>query len=609
MADYYSILKKTISGLGKNTPEIRAAVYAKARVAIEKQLRGLDPQPSEEMIATQLASLEQAIAVIDQEYDVEQEPQPQESSSSVSTPVESMEAPVDRSPAALINRAAAAHADANSENEQKPEPVSTRQLEETNSGSSPFQPERAPEPVSGPEPTSEPSPSFAQAVAQAEPEAPSARSSLPELERAGRVARNRSQETSAEANPVRANLRPAHQTTAGALDAMSDAVRTNRSSRAGDERLVPAGPDPRAPELSVEKPKRSIGRIAFPLILLLILCGVGYAAWVNQDALFGTSDPLVAEVTQVDDTPSVEMPDEKTVEKEPVRIGDDGQDTSAEPVNEELTSGEQTDIAVTQDSPNSDAATASSEPENQETIEQAAVVPAGEGQENQPSEETQTVTPLIEPEQQPDAAENQQPVVEPVEENVEQAAVEPAIAPIGEIAYLYEEGSAGSGATRTNAGVSWAIQRQQIEQGSTPEPVIIGKMEVPEKGLSVDIAIKRNVDEALSASHLIELRFNTPDGFAGQGIDEIARFVMKATEEARGEALVAVPVKVSEGFFLIALDNLPQAVEVNTQLLASSSWIDVPLSYATGKRALLTLEKGNSGAAAFEQAFNDWRSR
>ena len=161
----------------------------------------------------------------------------------------------------------------------------------------------------------------------------------------------------------------------------------------------------------------------------------------------------------------------------------------------------------------------------------------------------------------------------------------------------------------TDLASAGSTERQQVESGSTQEPVIIGSMQVPEKDLSVRIVIKRNVDEALSASHLIELRFDLPQGFDGQGVEEIARFVMKNTEEARGEALVAVPVKVSEGFFLVALDNLPQAVEVNTQLLEAGGWIDIPVSYSTGRRALLTLEKGTSGRAAFEEAFNDWKNR
>ena len=68
MADYYSILKKTVSGLPSNTAETRRAVYAKARAAIDRQLRSINPPPSEDAIARQMGLLEQAISEIDEEF-------------------------------------------------------------------------------------------------------------------------------------------------------------------------------------------------------------------------------------------------------------------------------------------------------------------------------------------------------------------------------------------------------------------------------------------------------------------------------------------------------------------------------------------------------------
>ena len=68
MADYYSILKKTIDGLPRNTPELRNAVYQKARTAIGNQLRGMNPPPGEEAVNAQLQLLEDAILVVDMEY-------------------------------------------------------------------------------------------------------------------------------------------------------------------------------------------------------------------------------------------------------------------------------------------------------------------------------------------------------------------------------------------------------------------------------------------------------------------------------------------------------------------------------------------------------------
>jgi len=43
--------------------------------------------------------------------------------------------------------------------------------------------------------------------------------------------------------------------------------------------------------------------------------------------------------------------------------------------------------------------------------------------------------------------------------------------------------------------------------------------------------------------------------------------------------------------------------------LLESSWIDVPLGYTTGRRALVTLEKGALGNKVFKDAFADWDKR
>ena len=84
---------------------------------------------------------------------------------------------------------------------------------------------------------------------------------------------------------------------------------------------------------------------------------------------------------------------------------------------------------------------------------------------------------------------------------------------------------------------------------------------------------------------------------------------MKSNEQARGEGLVAVPAKIDTGYFLIALNNLEQAEETNRKLLLDSEWIDIPLGYTSGRRALVTLEKGAIGDKVFNDAFADWDKR
>ena len=482
MADYYSIVNKTISGLAKNTPEVRQAVYAKARTAIENQLRRMSPPPGEEAISAQLKLLEEAIAVIDSEYAAEQEELPEISA----TPLEEPPTVSEIAPAPEISPS------------DSPEPLSTSDL----SIDSP------PPPISPHTPV--------------EPEV-----------------------SSSTAPPI--------------------------------------------PPMESDGKSGGFGKALIYLIILAILGAGGYGLWTNRDTLqpmvtslfdgFGGATSETGEESASADTsdstqeePSGEAREVRTAEdnseKEPVRLGANGEDEVADTTTTDQAELETTEVPTVLDQPDTSESQAGTEPE---------VDPVQENQNGETAEES--------------------------------AVVPSASNTLGEIAYLYEEGSAGSGATRSSATVNWSLASVKLSETLPAEPVIIGKMEIPEKGISVDINIKRNIDPALSASHLIDITFEIPEGFAGGAIDNIARFVMKPSEEARGEPLVAVPVKVSDGYFLVALDNLDQAIQVNSQLLLNSGWIDIPISYTTGRRALLTLEKGGTGEQVFKEAFDDWKNR
>jgi hypothetical protein len=44
----------------------------------------------------------------------------------------------------------------------------------------------------------------------------------------------------------------------------------------------------------------------------------------------------------------------------------------------------------------------------------------------------------------------------------------------------------------------------------------------------------------------------------------------------------------------------------NVQLLKGKEWLDIPIVYNTGKRAVLAIEKGAEGERAFKDAFAAW---
>jgi hypothetical protein len=173
--------------------------------------------------------------------------------------------------------------------------------------------------------------------------------------------------------------------------------------------------------------------------------------------------------------------------------------------------------------------------------------------------------------------------------------------------FLYEERVGQTAPTAIEGAVAWSLQRE-ANAGGTQEPVVQGRVNVPGRGLTALITFKRNTDASLPASHLIEIVFAVPPGFEGGAIDSVQRIAMKQTEQDRGDALIAVPAKITDDFHMIALNDFADARATNLELLRSRNWMDVPLAYRNGRRALLTLQKGEEGMRAFNDAIREWQA-
>ncbi|MFK5977719.1 MAG: hypothetical protein QM488_02385 [Rhizobiaceae bacterium] len=451
MADYYSILDKTISRLPENTAANRSLVFAKAREAIERQLRGLTPSPSEEAIARQMSALENAISRIE----VEQ---------SFDADMDSVAEAVTASVTGLDVAAAPA-------SESRPAPAA-------------------------PAERSEPQP-----------------------------------------------------------------VTLQTSPRVAEQDFVADEPDKRG----------MVGRVLPYLLGLVVVGGGAYGLWLNKDALLDAAKPTTEVAAPASgNTPAetqtpgkAETAEIGSSEKESARLGGNGEDVAPEPIVVEPVS----------------------QPNGSDTAEPLLLQPGSD--------------PSVEP-----APLTEKPVeVTEVGKAADGTPAATGLPAIAQKAYLYEEGGANGAASRSDAAIVWTLNQEAPSPDQPAEAVVKGRLDIPGNPLSMVITIKRNTDEGLPASHIIELNFE------GGEIDNVARFVMKATEQARGEGLVAVPAKIDTGYFLIALNNLPQAVETNSKLLLESDWIDIPLGYATGRRALVTLEKGVIGEKVFREAFEDWKNR
>ena len=66
-------------------------------------------------------------------------------------------------------------------------------------------------------------------------------------------------------------------------------------------------------------------------------------------------------------------------------------------------------------------------------------------------------------------------------------------------------------------------------------------------------------------------------------------------------------IKVTSTSFLLGLSVLESDAQRNLELLKERSWLEIPVGYGNGRRAIIAVEKGTSGERAFSEAFKAWK--
>ncbi|MFT4000960.1 MAG: hypothetical protein QM684_12040 [Rhizobium sp.] len=395
------------------------------------------------------------------------------------------------------------------------------------------------------------------------------------------------------------------------------------------------------------EPKRrriNVTGIIVTLVGLAVVGGGGYAAWLNRDALNNMVTKLVSSAPKNAAAPATS----DTADNNASNSGDAAppaqQQAAATPPQSNNTAAAQqpanstnADVAALSD-PNTvntkftqrllpngteedDGPAPSSQPgvvEGKSVAEQnvasaapAATTPppasdAGAAQTQSPATAATAApaTPAASADQQAPAANQQQqaPANQPPPVTQQTAS-----ATDGQKVFLYEERLGQTSPAAFQGTVTWSVQEGKGADGRS-EPSVQGLINVPDRGLTATITVSRNSDSSLPASHLIELAFQVPPNFEGGAIDNVQRVALKATEQDRGDALIAVPAKVTDDVYMVALNDFPDARKTNLDLLKNRNWIDIPVVYRNGRRALLTMEKGPTGTDAFNKAIAEWQA-
>lgn len=174
---------------------------------------------------------------------------------------------------------------------------------------------------------------------------------------------------------------------------------------------------------------------------------------------------------------------------------------------------------------------------------------------------------------------------------------------------LYEEDPNDPQGKRSVGSAIWRTETVSPGPGLAPELAVRADVEIPDRKMAVTWSLRRNTDQALPASHTIEIMFKLPPDFPSGGIANVPGVLMKQSEQARGTPLAGLAVKVTNGFFLVGLSAVEADVQRNIQLLKERPWFDIPIVYTTGGRAILAMEKGPPGDQAFVEAFAAWEKK
>jgi hypothetical protein len=155
--------------------------------------------------------------------------------------------------------------------------------------------------------------------------------------------------------------------------------------------------------------------------------------------------------------------------------------------------------------------------------------------------------------------------------------------------------------------VIWRLESMPAGAGQPLTPAIRGDIDIPGAGLKASLVIQKNLDATLSASHTINVSFQTAGGEI-KGVKTIAPLQMRRPEAQSGEQVAGVLVPITENNFLIGL--MPGNREArNVTLLRAPLIIDLPMQLDNGRAATISLEKGPSGERVFLDALDAWAGK
>jgi hypothetical protein len=143
--------------------------------------------------------------------------------------------------------------------------------------------------------------------------------------------------------------------------------------------------------------------------------------------------------------------------------------------------------------------------------------------------------------------------------------------------------------------------------GAAPSagPVPVAKVAIGPAGIIATISLCCRPAEGATITELsLDIRLDTQP--PQDPVRSLGGVEMRQTGNVQGDALVSAVSLAAPGEYRVRLSQTQADLERNMRLLLGRPWIDIPVTFASGRRAILTFTTGRIGAEIIDQALHSW---
>jgi len=173
-----------------------------------------------------------------------------------------------------------------------------------------------------------------------------------------------------------------------------------------------------------------------------------------------------------------------------------------------------------------------------------------------------------------------------------------------EAAAYYEQIGGKAPLKGLNGHARWRTRIENAGNGSSARVITLDLL-IPERDLAMVMAIRRDGGD-IAMTHLLEFKFSDRQGTPLNGISGVSNIVMKLADGSRGSALAGLSIRVAPGVFLFGLSADKDDARHNAEALRTLPRLDIPVTFADGSTATISVNKGESGERVFDAALAEW---